>query len=278
MAWIEQTKKNSRKSGGPQYYLQGLTDPTHAALERYERCRVRIWTPYGVVDSGLEAVSSRVGKVGHDRIQSGRRTLSVADQIAFWYRLRKAAIERIKFDDSFDRDGFVILPSYVKFVGSKPRKTLYPDSRPLTLVNGQCSALWKRLIAESATHRAFGPWVQSQISEMVQEHCRASPHVDERDLLRASGALSHLGMSLGMYRRTGIDCPDATFRVGDLPPYACPVEIEEYSSGFLAAHHRDHRKKRVVLLCMVHDAPEILRDYIDIIELRELDRVLREVA
>ena len=68
MAWIEQTKKGSRRSGGPQYYLQGLTEAVQAALEALERCPIRLWTPYGVVESGLEAVSSSIGSVGHDRV------------------------------------------------------------------------------------------------------------------------------------------------------------------------------------------------------------------
>jgi hypothetical protein len=113
MAWIEQTKKASSKSGGPQYYLQELTDHTKHTLRRRERVPVCLWTPYGVVDSGLTAVSSGVGSVGHDRVQSGRTVSNVADQIANWYRLNRPDIEHIEFEDSFDDDCFVIKPSHV---------------------------------------------------------------------------------------------------------------------------------------------------------------------
>lgn len=68
MAHIEQTKKASRKSGGPQYYLQGLEEHVAAWLEKKRRCPVVLWTPYGAIVSGLEAVSSKEGKVGHDRV------------------------------------------------------------------------------------------------------------------------------------------------------------------------------------------------------------------
>jgi hypothetical protein len=89
MAWIEQTKKASIKSGGAQYYLQGLTDHTQTMLREFRRRPVRLWTPYGIIESGLEAVSSALGAVGHDRIQTGGRrgVRNVADQIAYWFNL-----------------------------------------------------------------------------------------------------------------------------------------------------------------------------------------------
>ncbi|MBI1900974.1 MAG: hypothetical protein HYS13_07670 [Planctomycetia bacterium] len=69
MAWIEQTKKGSGKSGGPQYYLQDLQKHVREGLRARERYPVTLWTPYGVVATGLQAVSSSVGRVGHDRVQ-----------------------------------------------------------------------------------------------------------------------------------------------------------------------------------------------------------------
>ncbi len=150
MAWIEQTKKASRKSGGPQYYLQGLNEATWAALAKFGRCPVRLWTPYGVIGSGLQAVSSTVGKVGHDRVQSGGKAESVADQIANWFRLAKSDIERIEFEDSFDERAFVIPPSTVKFFGRRPRRTLYPPSHPLSVTSSSRSELLVRQVSESS--------------------------------------------------------------------------------------------------------------------------------
>src|SRR5947209_5422648 len=126
MAWIYQTKQASRKSGGPQYYLQDLNEHTRAELRRRQRCPVRLWSPYGIVESGLTAVSNAVGSVGHDRIQSGRRGVaSVADQVAHWFGLNRADIDRIDFDESFDNDNvFVMLPTHVTFRGGLRPKTL----------------------------------------------------------------------------------------------------------------------------------------------------------
>jgi hypothetical protein len=209
----------------------------------------------------------------------GGRVPSIADQIAEWYGLNRADIERIEFEDSFDAACFVLRPSHVKFFGRKARKTIYPDSSPLTIIRGRHSALMtEHLHGEADEHRTCFAWVVSQITTIVAEHERAEPNVDERDLLRASGALDKLGIHLGMYRGQGIDCPDATFRFCEYPTYSCPIEIEERSLGFLDVHHREHRKQRVVVVCMEHNATEVHRGYVDVIELRELARLLKEAA
>lgn len=277
MAWIEQTKKSSRKSGGPQYYLQGLRAATQAALESFGRCPVRLWTPYGVVESGLEAVSRRLGSVGHDRVQSGRRVASVADQIAHWFRLRKSDIETLEFDDSFADRAFVIRPSRVKFFSRKPIRTLFSPDHPLSVTPAAQSELFASHLRHGVD-RSERSWVRDQLKEIVDEHDSSPPDLDERDLLRVSGALSKVGVRLGPYRSRGIDCPDARFELGGYPAYACPVEIEERSAGFLAPHHDRHRAQRVVVLCMYHDAPATLREHVDVIELRALARLLDNVA
>ena len=90
--------------------------------------------------------------------------------------------------------------------------------------------------------------------------------------------LPQLGIDLGLYRSRDIDCRDAKFRFANLPEYACPVEIEERSSGFLSRHHARHRRQRIVVLCMEHDAPTVLQGYVDVLELRELSRSLSLTA
>ena len=102
--------------------------------------------------------------------------------------------------------------------------------------------------------------------------------MDEPDLLRASGALHKLGIDLGVYRSRGIDCPEARFCFTGMPEYRCPVEIEESSKGFRAPHHQSHRAERVVVLCMRHDEPTVLQGYVDVFEVKELDRILGKSA
>jgi hypothetical protein len=121
--------------------------------------------------------------------------------------------------------------------------------------------------------------VAGQIAALVEQHRnKEGKAVGEYDLLRASGALDRLGLDLGMFRQTQLDCPDAVFHFEGYPPYPCPVEIEERSSGFKAPHHRAHRKGRAVVLCLVHDAPDVLAEYIDVIELASVKHLLEECA
>lgn len=64
----------------------------------------------------------------------------------------------------------------------------------------------------------------------------------------------------------------------DYPPYKCQIEIEECSSGFLAGHHDEHRSQRALVLCTRHDAREVVAEYVDVVELCEFAKLLREVA
>src|SRR5262249_37585452 len=151
------------------------------------------------------------------------------DQIARWYRLKRPNIDRIDFDDSFDQDDFfVMVPSHVTFHGRRARRTIYPDSHPLTLIGIHQSPLLTDHVTQIITSRSadWRTWVKEQIASLVEEHERADPEVDERDLLRSSGALHQIGIRLGMYHRTGIDCPDARFQLDGYPEYACPIEVE----------------------------------------------------
>src|SRR5438128_11669351 len=168
MAWIEQTKKASRVSGGPQYYLQGLSDNSGEFLRNKKSCPVRLWTPYGVINSGLTAVSSAVGKVRHDRVQSGRQVASIADQIGSWYSLKSSQIESIEFVDSFDHDSFVIRPTKVKYFSRKARVRLLYDPLPLTFIEGHRSQLLVEHFrqVDETTRRAAA----AQICAMVDQH------------------------------------------------------------------------------------------------------------
>ena len=78
---LKQTKAESRKSGGPQYYFHDVRDTLKDFLRRKGACRVVLQTPYGIAESPFIAVGrdhkldrkGRIlkGKVGHDRIQQG---------------------------------------------------------------------------------------------------------------------------------------------------------------------------------------------------------------
>jgi hypothetical protein len=81
--------------------------------------------------------------------------------------------------------------------------------------------------------------------------------VHEADLLRVSGALSRLGLNVGLYLTKGYDCPNSSFQFGALPRYACPVEVKKRSSRFNYQINRYTELPRAVVLCVRHD-PVIL--------------------
>src|SRR5438128_12695908 len=77
---LQQTKFESRASGGPQYYFHDLPVFVKEFIRGRGACPVVLQTPYGIASSSFMAVGrdhklgkkGRVvkGKVGHDRIQS----------------------------------------------------------------------------------------------------------------------------------------------------------------------------------------------------------------
>jgi hypothetical protein len=277
MAWIEQTKKGSRKSGGPQYYLQDLSEGTKALLERQGRVSVALWSPYGPVIEGLEAVSSRIGSVGHDRIQNPSRKGSVADRIAYWYSLTSKNMETIEVKD-FPTGRMPYLFLHLRPVSVKPfggrRQNLKCDEHPLTVVEGMHSNLVRTHIREMRKSNQLQiPWIREQICRLSEEHAARPSNLDERDILRAAGALDTLGITLGPYCGKGIDCVEASFQLGPYPRYPCPIEIEATSKGFQSEHHKKHKNMRLVVLCMSHNAP-VITEWHDVLELRALCELL----
>ncbi|MBI3653325.1 MAG: hypothetical protein HY231_20030 [Acidobacteria bacterium] len=54
---LQQTKKGSRGTGGPQYYFHDLTDSVKTYLRQKGAVRVALVTPYGATKSDYTAVS-----------------------------------------------------------------------------------------------------------------------------------------------------------------------------------------------------------------------------
>ncbi len=117
-------------------------------------------------------------------------------------------------------------------------------------------------------------WAGAQIRRVVNEHGEVSTrNVHESDLLRTAGALSVLGLDLGLYLTKGYDCPKSVFRFSGFPPYICPVEVKKRSSGFDYQITEYEELPRAVVLCVRHDlvnAPE----HIDVLELSALAEYL----
>jgi hypothetical protein len=277
---INQTKDESLKSGGPQYYLEGAPDHVKEFLRKRGACPVVLQTPYGIATSSFTAVGRDhkiseagkivAGKVGHDRIQG---EASIGEAIRYWYGLGGGRVfKRIDLDAAIHPDGhFILIPTAVAMRGAKRAKILEKVISPLSFHRDYQSKFWKNQIEACRKESASDvSWACSQIKRVVTDHQNAdAQNVHEADLLRTAGALSVLGVDLSLYLVKGYDCPKSQFNFSGFPPYPCPVEIKKCSSGFDYQIMRYAKLPRAVVLCVEHDLVNP-PDHVDIIELSAL--------
>jgi hypothetical protein len=280
---LQQTKRGSRATGGPQYYFHDLTDAVKTYLRKKGAVRVALVTPYGATKSDFFAVSAEhkldersqvtAGRVGHDRIQQGGAAASIGEEVRKWYMLPRGDFERIDVDVEVRDDVFYVTPLRCRYAGSGRERRLHRVERPLSFNRDYQSPFWRAHLDH--VHRGapslFG-WSLDEIARVVRDHVpgTALPHIQEPDLLRSSGPLRHLGVALGGYVGKGYDClTEFSFR--GLPTYTIHVEIKRFSRGFeyqLRKYGKDELT-RAVVLCAVHDHRQ-LPPHIDVIELRAL--------
>jgi hypothetical protein len=280
---LQQTKVGSRATGGPQYYFHDVPRHVKEFLRRRGACPVVLQTPYGIARSPFTAVgrdhklspSGKViaGKVGHDRIQGEE---SIGEAIRYWYGLSPGRdFQRISVEVVIHEEHFVLIPTTVLMQGGTREKALEKPLFPLSFHRDFQSKLWKKqLTARRAAAPAEVAWAGKQIRRVVEEN-RASrkANVHEADLLRTAGALSLLGLELGLYLTKGFDCPESRFQFADLPPYPCPVEIKKRSARFDYQITRYTDLPRAVVLCLDHDLVNP-PDHVDVIELSALAAAL----
>ena len=122
---LQQTKRGSLASGGPQYYFHDLTDPIKTYLRHKGAVRVALLTPYGATKSDYYAVSKDhkfdaqrkviAGKVGHDRIQQGHAGESIGESIRKWFNLAAGDFERIDVNIEIVDEAFYLTPLRYKY-------------------------------------------------------------------------------------------------------------------------------------------------------------------
>jgi hypothetical protein len=280
---LQQTKRGSRDSGGPQYYFHDLSNPVKTYLRKTGAVRVALVTPYGATKSEYFALSAFhkldakqrpvAGNVGHDRIQQGLAGESIGEAIRIWYRLPPGDFERIDVDLEIRDDVFYLTPLTFKYAG-KPRSREIPRiDRPLTFSSVYASPFWVQQLVHVNSHEpGIVAWALDEICRIVADHRTATrlAHIQEPDLLRAAGPLKHLGVSLGGYVGKGYDCV-TEFKFLDFPTYTVPVEIKRNSQGFHYQQKKYGKEElsRAVLLCALHTHKQ-MPQHIDVIELEAL--------
>ena len=280
---LQQTKRASRTSGGPQYYFHDLSEPVKLYLRQKGAVRVALVTPYGATKSDYFAVSANhkldtklkpiAGNVGHDRVQQGNARESIGESIRLWYKLLDGDFERIDLDIDIRDDVFYLTPLKYKFASSNRIKEISRIERPLNFTRDYASPLWaSQLIQVEKRSPGLVSWALDEVCRIVQVH-RVKfklAHIQETDLLRASGPLKHLGMQLGGYVGKGYDCI-TDFAFLNYPVYTVPVEIKRNSSGFQYQQKKYGKDElsRAVVLCAIH-GHKLMPPHIDVIELEAL--------
>jgi hypothetical protein len=278
---LQQTKRGSIATGGPQYFFHDLSGPVLTYLRAEGAVRVALVTPYGATKSDFFAVGKdhklvspdgkvTIGKVGHDRIQKGKASGSIGEAIRDWYRLNVGNFERIDVDVQIVEDIFYVRPLRCKYA-SYPRTIELPVvERPLIFTLDYQSRFWRQQI--ESIDRALALWSLDEICRIVKDHRPATKlaHIQETDILRASGPLRHLGLALGGFVGKGYDCL-SRFEFGKLPPYDVPVELKRDSTGFMYQQRKYGKDElsRAVVLCATHGHKQVPVN-IDIIELDAL--------
>lgn len=276
---LQQTKRASSASGGPQYYFHDLTESVKTFLRKKGAVRVALLTPYGATKSDFFAVSKDhkisggkvvAGSVGHDRIQQGGATESIGESIRNWYKLPNGQFERIDLEIDVIDDIFYITPTKYKYATAKKSKELQRIDKPLTFTHQYMSPFWKRQLAEAEVrHKGIVEWAIREICRIAADHRPGSKlaHIQEPDILRASGPLLHFGVKLGGYVGKGYDCV-TDFQFLEYPIYSVPVELKRNSNGFSYQQKKYGKDElsRAVVLCAIHNHKSVPKN-IDIIEL-----------
>ena len=134
-------------------------------------------------------------------------------------------------DAAIHPDGHFLIPTAVTMRGAKRAQILEKVNSPLSFHRDYQSKFWKKQIAACRRESANDvSWAGSQIRRVVAEHQNAdTKNVHEADLLRAAGALSVLGVDLGLYLTKGYDCPKASFAF----PVFRRIRVRSRSRSFL---------------------------------------------
>ncbi len=279
---LQQTKRGSRVTGGPQYYFHDLTKEVRTYLRTCKAVPVALMTPYGATPSSFMAVSKDFkleegqvvpGSVGHDRIQQAGGTASIGEAIRKWHNLPPGDFERIDVEIDIRDEKFYIAPIRYRLAGVSRFRDVERPQNPLSFVKGFQSRLWTKQLANVQGRNPQGfEWAIGEIRRIVRSYSKpVEPYIKEEDVLRASGPLNICGLQLGAYVGKGYDCK-SEFRFLAYAPYEVPVELKKRSSGFRYQQQKYGKDElsRAVVLCIHHDLVNFPDRNIDVIELTAL--------
>jgi hypothetical protein len=282
---LQQTKRGSRATGGPQYYFHDAPDVVTTYLRKHGAVPVALMTPYGATRSDFAAVSRHhklegervvAGRVGHDRIQQAHAAESIGEAVRRWYDLPAGDFERIDLEADIRDEKIYVVPLAYRLAGKKKSIPIQRPEYPLSYHHHFQSLLWRRQLEQVKSKNPGGyAWAFSEMRRIVASYTgRAEPNVLEADILRASGPLNICGVALGPYLGKGYDCKSA-FQFVNYVPYEVPIEIKKRSSGFKYQQQKYGKEElsRAVIVCVHHDLINLPDRNVDVIELSALAKV-----
>jgi len=278
----QQERRGNKVTGGPQYYFHDLPDNIKLYLRQKKGVQVALVTPYGATKTQFMAVSKDAkldagrlvsGQVGHDRIQQAGAPESIGESIRRWFGLRTGAFEQIRIEIDVIDDAFYLKPLAYKLASSRSEKLIESSERPMTFTQDYISPFWRKHLDHIyRSNSTLVSWSLHEICRIVRDHLPATqlPHIQESDLLRASGPLHHLGIILGGHAGKGYDC-HSEIRFPPYPTYTVPIELKRFSKNFSYQEKKYGKEElsRAVILCARHDKSQVKRN-IDVIELAAL--------
>ncbi len=284
---LQQTKRGSRKTGGPQCYFHDLSEEIVHFLRHKKAVPVALVTPYGATRSAFRALSLDAklspdgnvvgGRVGHDRIQQAEAGESIGEAIRRWYKLPAGDFERVDVEIRIIDAKFYLTPVGYKYADHPRPGVIERPEFPLSFNHRMQSQLWRRqLEILKMKHPEMWKWSAQEICRVSAAHQSdgMARFVREEDLLRASGPLKMLGVECGPYLGKGYDCT-GTFQFLDYDPYGAPIEIKKLSSNFKYQQKKYSPEllSRVIILCARHDMKNVPVN-VDVIELGALCEAL----
>lgn len=284
---LQQTKRGSRKTGGPQYFFHNLTEDVRHFLRLKKAVPVALVTPYGATPSTFKALSVDAklaangavvtGRVGHDRIQQAEAGEAIGEAIRRWYKLAPGDFERVDVEIQIIDAKFYLTPVGYKYASQARGRVIQRPEFPLSFNNRMQSQLWRKQLERlKEARREMWQWSLQEICRISSAHLKdgLTPFVKEEDLLRASGPLKMLGVECGPYVGKGFDC-EGTFRFLNYDSYSVPIEIKKLSSHFKYQQKKysPEQLSRVVILCARHDMRNVPPN-VDVIELGALCKAI----
>jgi hypothetical protein len=206
---LQQTKRESIKSGGPQYYFHDLSEAVKIYLRKKGAVKVALVTPYGATKTNFYAVGKDhkidvrgkvvAGSVGHDRIQQGRAESSIGESIRTWYNLKGGDFERIDVGIETYDDCFYLTPIKTKYAVKGREQNLLKVDRPLTFSNQYISSFWKSQLEYLVRNKK-----QDTVQWAFKEICRVVSALKEKSSSSAgAGFVKGLwsAKTIGYFRR-----------------------------------------------------------------------------